>query len=210
MIRGQPRQTVQQANANVNTNTNTNTQPVSAPPPGSSQTFPSRPSSSTNPAPRRAPSNVNGQSIEYRYGDLRHSRQSSSGDTVAQGSNLPQRRSYHGSQTTYEPTTTSPSNYYPLPPASYSDSSLGTLDLHSTFSPAGLSATPDTAPFDAFSFVGPPFTYDTQPHTFSSGQNSVQQEHVLYYFEHVRKMQFIFASNNVTNITVRPSCFARR
>jgi hypothetical protein len=193
MIRGQPRTTVQ-----------ANAQPLASPPIIPSHSYPSGSSSATT-VSRPAPSNANNQGMEYRYNDLRHSRQNS---TVApQASSLPQRRSYHGgSQTSFEPATTSPSNYYPLPAASYSDSSLGTLDLHSTFSPAptfsssGLGAS-DTTAFDAFSFVGPPFTYDTQPHTFSPGQNSVQQEHVLYYFEHVRKMHFIFASNNVTNIT---------
>jgi hypothetical protein len=39
------------------------------------------------------------------------------------------------------------------------------------------------------------------PATFS-GQNSfVQGQHVLYYFEHVRRMQYIFAGNSITNIT---------
>jgi hypothetical protein len=49
----------------------------------------------------------------------------------------------------------------------------------------------------------PHFSPDAHPATFSpiSGQNSIQGEHVLYYFEHVRRMQYIFAGNSITNIT---------
>jgi hypothetical protein len=34
-----------------------------------------------------------------------------------------------------------------------------------------------------------------------AGQSTVQGEHVLYYFEHVRRMQYVFAGNAVTNVT---------
>jgi hypothetical protein len=160
---------------------------------------------------RSVSSNGNNQVIDYGYNDLRQSRQNSS--VTPHTSSLPQRRSYHGgNQTSFEPTTTSPSNYYPLPAASYSDPSVATLELHPsfspmpTFSPSGLSAF-DSTNSDPFSLIPSPFAYETQLHPFPSisGQNTVQQEHVLYYFEHVRKMQFIFASNSVTNITVSVS-----
>jgi hypothetical protein len=34
-----------------------------------------------------------------------------------------------------------------------------------------------------------------------AGQSTVQGEHVLYYFEHVRRMQYVFAGNAITNVT---------
>ena len=39
-------------------------------------------------------------------------------------------------------------------------------------------------------------------------QNNVQGDHVIYYFEHVRKVQNLFAGNTFTNATysVSPSC----
>jgi hypothetical protein len=76
-----------------------------------------------------------------------------------------------------------------------------------SFPPSTLSP-PELGNFD-FSLTVP-FTFESQPQRVASspGPNAVQQEHVLYYFEHVRKMQFIFAGSNlVTNIiySVRPS-----
>ncbi|KAJ7639849.1 fungal-specific transcription factor domain-containing protein [Mycena polygramma] len=35
----------------------------------------------------------------------------------------------------------------------------------------------------------------------SAGHSSLQEDHCAYYFEHVRKMQYIFAGNTVTNVT---------
>ncbi|KAJ7679032.1 fungal-specific transcription factor domain-containing protein [Mycena polygramma] len=34
-----------------------------------------------------------------------------------------------------------------------------------------------------------------------AGHSSLQENHCIYYFEHVRKMQYIFAGNTVTNVT---------
>lgn len=38
-------------------------------------------------------------------------------------------------------------------------------------------------------------------HSTFSDQSSVEAQHVLYYFEHVRRMQYIFAGNSITNVT---------
>jgi hypothetical protein len=34
-----------------------------------------------------------------------------------------------------------------------------------------------------------------------AGHSSLQENHCIYYFEHVRKVQYIFAGNTVTNVT---------
>lgn len=201
MIRGQPRTTVQSASSSARA-------AVSPP------VVPSQPrSAASTPASRPSSSGVqNSPNVEYnRYSESRHNRQNSA--HLAPISGLAQRRSYHGSssQANYEPTHAAPSHYYGMPAASYSDPSLTSMDVNAmypspnaSYSPSSLT-TPDAVNFDPFSLAVPAFAYESQPQSFSSisGQNAVQQEHVLYYFEHVRKMQFIFASNSVTNITVR-------
>jgi hypothetical protein len=80
------------------------------------------------------------------------------------------------------------------------------------------SATSDTVPFD-FAHVGTephsqqgPSSAGVSPFQFEprapvhglaplAGQSAVHCDHVLYYFEHVRKMQYPFAGNSVTNVT---------
>ncbi|EGN98765.1 hypothetical protein SERLA73DRAFT_181398 [Serpula lacrymans var. lacrymans S7.3] len=88
----------------------------------------------------------------------------------------------------------------------YNDPNLHSVE-HITFSPStpshqsGLS--PDIGHFDPFRAMNTTVEYDPQPHGLSPlpSQSVFQEEHVLYYFEHVRKLQFVFAGNNVTNIT---------
>ncbi len=50
------------------------------------------------------------------------------------------------------------------------------------------------------------FGFDLQPPSPGmnfplSGQNSIQENHVMYYFENVRLVHFLFAGNATTNIT---------
>jgi hypothetical protein len=51
------------------------------------------------------------------------------------------------------------------------------------------------------------FQYEARPSSptqglaLLAGQGSVQGDHVLYYFEHVRRLQYIFAGNSITNVT---------
>lgn len=53
--------------------------------------------------------------------------------------------------------------------------------------------------------LGGGFGFDVRPPSPSAplipGQNNVQGDHVIYYFEHVRKAQNIFAGNTFTNAT---------
>jgi hypothetical protein len=173
-----------------------------------SQPYPSRSPPSASPRPRPSSSGMTSPSLDYelRYADIHHSRQNT---IVPSISGLSHRRSYRGGlQPNFEPTTVaSSSQLYHQSTASYSDPNVATLDMSSLYSPAPMSFTstlspPETENYDPFSLTIPTFTID-QPQgvASSSGQNAVQQEHVLYYFEHVRKMQFIFAGSNfVTNI----------
>lgn len=196
MIRGQPR---------PHTNSGTSRSNPVVP----SQPYPARSPPSASPRPRPSSSGVNSPSLdyEYRYGDMHHSRQNT---MVPPTSGLIHRRSYHGGelQPNFDLTTASSSHLYHQSAASYSDPNVATLDMSSLFPPVSMSfastLTPaETGNYDSFSLTVPTFTMDSQSHgvTSSSGQNAVQQEHVLYYFEHVRRMQFIFAGSNlVTNI----------
>jgi hypothetical protein len=72
---------------------------------------------------------------------------------------------------------------------------LGTDSLSLTFSPLG-----EPQDLGGFGFdVRPP----SPPPSVSliPGQNNVQGDHVIYYFEHVRKVQNLFAGNTFTNAT---------
>ena len=190
MIRGQPRPQAQ--------STPPSAASTSAIP---SQPYPSRPSPAASPRPR---SSMNGDNRHH------HSRQNT---VVPPSSGRAHRASYHGGfQPNIEPAITPSSQIYHKPAGSYSDP---TLDLTSMFPSSDMSflppvlTPPEVGNFDPFPLTVP-FTFDSQPQQVASspGPNAVQQEHVLYYFEHVRKMQFIFAGSNlVTNIiySVRPS-----
>jgi len=190
MIRGQPRPHIQPNSQSMASNQAAHPQP-----------YPSRSPPAASPRARPSSSGVNNPSsdYEYRYADMHHSRQNT---LVPPISGLAHRHSYHGG---YQPP---PTSIYHQSAASYSDPNLAALDISSIYSPSSMSLTPstlnpsETANFDPFTLTVP-FTYDSQPQEVASscGQNAVQQEHVLYYFEHVRKMQFIFAGSNlVTNI----------
>ncbi|KAJ7285217.1 fungal-specific transcription factor domain-containing protein [Mycena rebaudengoi] len=109
------------------------------------------------------------------------------------------------------------SAFHHLPAASYSDPSVNTIDFNTSIfqqydSPQSISPAPGSnmiPPLDfdfaqlgngGFDFeVRAPSPVQSLP--LFSGQNSLQENHVIYYFEHVRKVQFLFAGNTVTNIT---------
>lgn len=113
-----------------------------------------------------------------------------------------------------------------VPVSNYRDTDLSTLNTfpyvpaHSTQSMSSattpLSPTSDRVHFD-YSHVGlqqdagipstPQFQFDlrasspVQGFVPLAGQSSLQGDHVLYYFEHVRRTQYPFAGNSVTNVT---------
>lgn len=190
MIRGQPR-----PNAH-------STSPTAQPRVVPSQPFPMMQTPGDSPPA----SGLNTPNPEYSYtGRRRPQTASTMPPPVAS-----HRTSYHGSfqSTGYDPSGGAPSQVYHQPASSYSDPGFSNLDIN-TFFPgsavafdshsAGLS-TPESHSFD---FLTMPTTYEPIPHEVPSatGPDALQTQHVLYYFEHVRKMQFVFAGSNlVTNI----------
>lgn len=194
MIRGQPRTSAPTTSPGAHT--------ASPPPIVPSQSYASRPPSASS-SRRRAPSRMTNANSDFdsRYVDLRQNRM------APPPSKLVQRHSYQGS-VSHSPYDASPQtpNFLQLPAASYSDTNLAALDLSSLYSPsfAPPITTPDSLPYDHMSFGALPSQFENLPQNFpavSPGQNTIQHDHVLYYFEHVRKMQFIFPRGNlVTNI----------
>jgi C6 transcription factor Pro1 len=188
MIRGQPRPPAQ-------SNPPSAASTVAIP----SQPYPSRSPPAASPRPRPSSSSMN-RDNDYRH----HTRQNT---VVPPISGRAHRNNYHGGfQPNVEPATTSSSRLYQTA-GSYSDPNVASLDINSIFPSTNMSfpqstlSPPEIGNFDHFTSTLP-FTFDSQPQVASNpGPNAVQQEHVLYYFEHVRKMQFIFAGSNlVTNI----------
>lgn len=201
MIRGQPRTSLHSASPS-------SAHPISPPPIVPSQSYPSRPSSTASHPGTRPTMNHSNSDFDARYVDPRHSRQTAMAPPI---SSSVHRRSYHGPSPTglsgFEPQAPQP-NYHHLS-ASYSDPNLAALDLTSLYSPnsfpsASTLSTPETLNYDPLSFGVPSFPFEPQPQNFSpvSTQNTVQHDHVLYYFEHVRKMQFIFARGNLVTNTI--------
>lgn len=110
--------------------------------------------------------------------------------------------------------------FHQIPDSLYPDSTLNALDLHAPYFQHPQSVTPissssslgtDSINLD-FSHLGgsqdhSSFEYELRPPSppaplpFIAGQNNVQGDHVIYYFEHVRKIQLIFAGNTFTNAT---------
>ncbi|KAJ6624041.1 fungal-specific transcription factor domain-containing protein [Mycena sp. CBHHK59/15] len=125
---------------------------------------------------------------------------------------------YYGQRHSMYPGMPGASNsaFHQLPAASWSDPTINTpVDFNSSIfqydSPQ--SSTPGSSlipPLDFdFAQLGNNGGFDFEVRAPSpeqvfplfSGQNSLQENHVIYYFEHVRKVQYIFAGNTVTNIT---------
>ncbi|KAH7925835.1 hypothetical protein BV22DRAFT_1064197 [Leucogyrophana mollusca] len=82
----------------------------------------------------------------------------------------------------------------------YGDSSFHHLDTNVTFPSSTSLPSLDGPHFDTH-FEGTaqydPRTLDVSP----ISNQTIQGEHVFYYFEHVRKLQYAFAGNSVANIT---------
>lgn len=112
---------------------------------------------------------------------------------------------------------TVPSVYHQLPGASYSESNLASIDFGGApiyqYSPQSSSvhSEPNMLDFDMglFSATHNPDTFDFTVRPPSpvnhfpllAGQNSIQESHVMYFFEHVRKTNFRLAGNTLTNVT---------
>ena len=202
MIRGQPR-------TSIPTTSPPGAQTTSPPPAVvPSQSYSSRPPSATS-SRHRAPSAMTNRSnsdFAPGYTSLRPNRMAPPPSKPAQ------RHSYQGS-VSHSPYNASPqaSNFIQLPAASYSDSNLTTLDLASLYSPSYSVppiTTPDNLPYDHMSFGALPSQFENVQQNYPIVQNTIQHDHVLYYFEHVRKMQFIFPRGNlVTNIIFSVSIY---
>ncbi|KAF5337924.1 hypothetical protein D9758_013109 [Tetrapyrgos nigripes] len=113
------------------------------------------------------------------------------------------------------------SGFHQLPAASYSDPNLSGLDLNASYFryPSPQSSTPlsnlsnDPLDFDLSSLGGSShagFNFDVRPPSplstdfgiaGSSSNLSDQENHVMYYFENVRKVHFLFGGNTMTNVT---------
>lgn len=101
--------------------------------------------------------------------------------------------------------------FHQLPPPSFRDSVAHPIDpTPSIFRYPSRPVTPPPPAFNTFPHPGGMhdhggFDFDLRPPSPAlppvSGQNSIQGDHVIYYFEHVRKMQYIFAGNTFTNVT---------
>ncbi|KAJ6507912.1 fungal-specific transcription factor domain-containing protein [Mycena vitilis] len=110
------------------------------------------------------------------------------------------------------------SAFYHLPAVSFSDPSLGSpVEFNANmFAPQYDSPVSSSTPgstqippldfdfaqlgTDGFDFaVRAPSPEQAIP--MFTGHSSLQENHCIYYFEHVRKMQYIFAGNTVTNVT---------
>jgi hypothetical protein len=116
-------------------------------------------------------------------------------------------------------TGASNSNFHHLPGASYSDPNLSTLDLGTSFfhyspqstTPLSTLSSEPCIDFD-FTQIGAPqnhggYDFDlrvpspVQSFPLLSGQTSMQEDYVMYYFENVRKLHFLFGGNAVANVT---------
>lgn len=195
MIRGQPR-----------TNAHGSTSP-SAPPRGAAP----------RPYPRRSPgggsppaSGLTTPNPEYRYNGRRRPQHA-----VTMPPPVTHRQSYNGSYQAPTPgfdVAGGSSQMYLHPPSSYSDPSFSNIDIASLFptgplafdpQAAGIAATPDSATFDFSLTVPSAGPYEPLPQEVpAAGPDPVQTQHVLYYFEHVRKMQFAFAGSNLVTNTM--------
>ncbi|KAJ7745738.1 fungal-specific transcription factor domain-containing protein [Mycena metata] len=109
------------------------------------------------------------------------------------------------------------SAFYHLPAVSFSDPSIATpVEFNANiFNPfdSPVSSAPGSGQIppldfdfaqlgqdDAFGFnIRAPSPEQAFP--LFAGHSSLQENHCIYYFEHVRKVQYIFAGNTVTNVT---------
>ncbi|KAJ7158512.1 fungal-specific transcription factor domain-containing protein [Mycena filopes] len=110
------------------------------------------------------------------------------------------------------------SAFYHLPAVSFSDPSVATpvefnANIFNQFDSPVSSGTPGSGQIppldfdfaqlgqdDGFGFNVRAPSPEQALHLFST-PSSMQENHCIYYFEHVRKVQYIFAGNTVTNVT---------
>ncbi|KAJ3739273.1 fungal-specific transcription factor domain-containing protein [Lentinula detonsa] len=110
------------------------------------------------------------------------------------------------------------SHFHQLPSASFSDPHLNDLDLNSSYfqSPPTTTTLPnlgqESNEYDVSAITHFPqhqqnggFEFNVHPppelnFPVVSSQNSIQENHVMYYFENVRSAHFLFAVNTTTNV----------
>lgn len=108
-----------------------------------------------------------------------------------------------------------PATGYQLPGASYSDPNISTLDLGKPFFQYSPQSTASLSSGDALDFdfsalldpqTGGGFEFDVrvpspvQSFPLLAGPSSMQESHIMYYFENVRRLHFLFGGNEVTNV----------
>ncbi|PBK70212.1 hypothetical protein ARMSODRAFT_956285 [Armillaria solidipes] len=108
-----------------------------------------------------------------------------------------------------------PSNdFHQLPAASYSDSNVNSMDFGAPMyqnTPQSSSVLSEPLDFDMGLYIAQhsndQFDFNirlpspTQSFPLLPGQNSIQESHVMYFFEHVRKTNLPFSSNALMNLT---------
>ncbi|KAK0500199.1 fungal-specific transcription factor domain-containing protein [Armillaria luteobubalina] len=108
-----------------------------------------------------------------------------------------------------------PSNgFHQLPVASYIDSNVNSMDFDAPmyqYSPQSSSVHSEPLDFDMGLYIAQhsndQLDFDIRsPSPIQSvplfaGQNSIQESHVMYFFEHVRKTSLLTSSNALTNLT---------
>ncbi|KAJ7126736.1 fungal-specific transcription factor domain-containing protein [Mycena epipterygia] len=107
------------------------------------------------------------------------------------------------------------SAFYHLPAVSFSDPSITPVDFNSSIfnhydspvssAPGSTQIPPLDFDFAQLGSEGFDFVVRApspeQAFPLFAGHSSLQENHCIYYFEHVRKVQYIFAGNTVTNVT---------
>ncbi|KAJ3732536.1 fungal-specific transcription factor domain-containing protein [Lentinula guzmanii] len=114
-------------------------------------------------------------------------------------------------------TGASNSHFHQLPSASFSDPHLNDLDLNSSYFQSPPTTTLpnlglESNEYDVSAITNFPqhqqnggFEFNVHPppelnFPVVSSQNSIQENHVMYYFENVRSAHFLFAVNTTTNV----------
>ncbi|KAJ3995807.1 fungal-specific transcription factor domain-containing protein [Lentinula boryana] len=109
------------------------------------------------------------------------------------------------------------SHFHQLPSASFSDPHLNDLDLNSSYFQSPPTTTLPNLGLESNEYDVSPITnfpqhqqnggfeFNVHPppelnFPVVSSQNSIQENHVMYYFENVRSAHFLFAGNTTTNV----------
>ncbi|KAK0435034.1 fungal-specific transcription factor domain-containing protein [Armillaria borealis] len=104
--------------------------------------------------------------------------------------------------------------FHQLPAASYSDSNVNSMDFGAPmyqYIPQSSSVHSEPLDFDMGMYIAQhsndQFDFNIRPPSPTqsfpplTGQNSIQESHIMYFFEHVRKTNLPFSSNALTNLT---------